>query len=271
MTQTIAHFVFTLSGAGNLVKALRKEGRNDQVIATSHDLNLGPIDPSDPSARRRWLEKELDRTAPEDAAPSERDWDDARFPGHRKVAWLTRRSSAEYAGFLDWQWHWDDAPVDVVDLSEIWISPSPELGPERQSFLATSLAYLHDETIRHNKLWELARPLPMSERLQYREMWQQLISENAPVRVIENGKLVSAEVSYFDSLLMDLVTDDWQLLSRIVGTAMAVELDNEVINTRFDWLQRRLMTFVERGELEILEERSREEGHLSQLRLARTR
>ncbi|MBN8992519.1 MAG: DUF1835 domain-containing protein [Rhizobiales bacterium] len=271
MTQTIAHFVFTLSGAGNLVRALRKEGLNDQVVATWHDLNFGPIDPSDPSARKRWLEKELGRAAPEDAARSGRDWDDTRFPSHRKVVWLTQRSSAEYAGFLDWLWHRGDAPIDVVDLSEIWISPSPELGPERPSFLATSLASLHHENIRHNKLWELARPLPVSERLQYREMWKQLISENAPIRVIENGKLVSAEASYFDSLLMDLMTDDWQLLSRIVGTAMAVELDNEIINTGFDWLQRRLMTFVEHGELELLEERSREETHLSQLRLARRR
>jgi hypothetical protein len=40
MTQTIAHFVFTGSGAGCLVQALRKAGRDDLVVATCHDMNL---------------------------------------------------------------------------------------------------------------------------------------------------------------------------------------------------------------------------------------
>ena len=163
MTQTIVHFVFTLSGAGNLVRALRKAGRNDQVVATWHDLNFGPIDPSDPSARAIWLEKELGRTEPEDRAPSERDWDDAQFPDHRKIAWLTRRSAHEYCGFLDWLWHRGDAPFDIIDLSEVLISPSPELGPPRLPVLAPCLAYLHDENIRLNKLWELATPLPTEQ------------------------------------------------------------------------------------------------------------
>jgi hypothetical protein len=52
MTQTIAHFVFTVSAAGCLVQALRKAGRDDLVVATCHDMNIGPIDPSDPSSRK---------------------------------------------------------------------------------------------------------------------------------------------------------------------------------------------------------------------------
>ena len=119
MTQTIVHFVFTRSGAGNLVQALRKAGRKDQVVTTWHGLNLGPIDPSDPSARAIWLEKELDRIEPEDRGPSERDWDDARFPGHRKIVWVSRRSAHEYCGFLNWLWRWGDAPFDIIDLSEV--------------------------------------------------------------------------------------------------------------------------------------------------------
>ncbi|MEO8784202.1 MAG: DUF1835 domain-containing protein [Bradyrhizobium sp.] len=100
MTQTTAHFVFTLSGGGCLVRALRSAGRDDQVVVTSHGFNVGPIDPSDPSARAKWLEIELGRIDPKDAARSERSWDETRFPGHRKVAWLTQRSAVEYAAFL---------------------------------------------------------------------------------------------------------------------------------------------------------------------------
>lgn len=271
MTQTIVHFVFTRSGAGNLVQALRKAGRKDQVVTTWHGLNLGPIDPSDPSARAIWLEKELDRIEPEDRGPSERDWDDARFPGHRKIVWVSRRSAHEYCGFLNWLWRWGDAPFDIIDLSEVLITPSPERGPPRLPVLAPCLAYLGDDHIRLNKLWDLATPLPSKKREQYLDVWRKLISENAPLRVIDNGMLVSAEASYFDSQLMELVTDDWQLVSRIIGTAMASELDDEIISIDFEWLKQRLMLLVERGQLEILERRSREEMHLGQVRLARTR
>jgi hypothetical protein len=44
MSQTVLHFVFTASGAGCLVQAFRKAGRDDQVIA-SEDFSFGPIDP----------------------------------------------------------------------------------------------------------------------------------------------------------------------------------------------------------------------------------
>jgi hypothetical protein len=51
MTQTVLHFVFTASGAGCLVQALRKAGRNDQVITSADDLSFGPINPPDSSSR----------------------------------------------------------------------------------------------------------------------------------------------------------------------------------------------------------------------------
>ena len=70
---------------------------------------------------------------------------------------------------------------------------------------------------------------------------------------------------------MELITDDWQLVSRIIGMAMASELDDEIISIDFEWLKQRLMLLVERGQLEILEKRSREEMHLGQVRLARPR
>jgi hypothetical protein len=153
MTQTIAHFVFTLSGAGCLVQALRKADRDDLVVATCHNMHLGPIDPSDPSSRAKWLENELGWIDWKDPARSERDWDEARFPGHRTVAWLTRRSAMEYAGFLDWLWHRGDAPCEVVDLSEVKVSYLPKHGP-RPPRLAVTLGMLHHDTIAHNKLWD---------------------------------------------------------------------------------------------------------------------
>jgi hypothetical protein len=46
MAQTVLHFVFTPSGAGLLRQALRKAGRNDQVISSAENLSYGPINPA---------------------------------------------------------------------------------------------------------------------------------------------------------------------------------------------------------------------------------
>ena len=53
MTQTVVHQVFTLSGAGCLVQALRKAGRSDKAVSYRDNLSFGPIDPVDPSARAK--------------------------------------------------------------------------------------------------------------------------------------------------------------------------------------------------------------------------
>lgn len=248
MTQTIAHFVFTGSGAGCLVRALRNAGRDDLVVATCHDMNVGPIDPSDPSSRAKWLENELDR---KDAAQSERDWDEARFPGHRKVAWLTRRSAMEYAGFLDWLWHRGDTPCDLVDLSEVKISRLQEQGSTPPKASPTSLALLHHDIIAHNRLWDLAEPLQTTERLRYRELWGQLLSENALLRVIDGDKLVSAPISFFDSVLMSCVTDKWQKVSMIFSLATISYWDDGINQTDFTFLAARMRALAESGRLEI--------------------
>jgi Domain of unknown function (DUF1835) len=170
MTQTVLHFVFTPSGSGCLVQALRKAGRDDQVIVSVDDLSFGPIDPPASALRARWAAGELGQSDWRDIADSsERLWDESRFPDNRKVVWLTRRSAMEYAGFLEGLWRLGDAPCEVVDLTEVRISRRPEQGPPRPPALAMSLGMLHPDTICENSLWDLAEPLQPTERNRYRD------------------------------------------------------------------------------------------------------
>ena len=250
MTETVLHFVFTPSGAGCLVQALRKAGRDDRVIAFSDDLSFGPIDPADASLRAKWVERELgERDWNRPPASSERVWDEARFPDHRKVAWLTRRSAREYAGFLDWIWRLGDAPCEVVDLTDVKISYPPRGAEHRPPNLAITLGMLHHDIIRFNKLWDLAEPLERATRKRYLDLWQQLRIENAPLRVIDGDELVSAPISFFDSLLMSSVTNNWQKVLRIVGTAIAAEMDIFQANDMV--LRARIDALAQTGRLEI--------------------
>jgi len=251
MTQTIAHMVFTASGAGCLVQALRKAGRRDPVITCFDNMSFGPINPVDSASRAEWVAKELGRTDWQLATgTSERAWNETLFPDNRKVAWLSRRSTMEYANFLEWLWRLGDAPCDVVDLTDVTVSPRPEHGPPRRPRLAISLAMLHPDIIAREKLWELAAPLQAGMRTRYHDLWRQLRDDNAPLRVIEDGNLRSAPINFFDSLLMSHATDDWQKVVRIVGEGLAAEWDDGVFQTGDLVLAARVSALVDSGQLE---------------------
>jgi hypothetical protein len=250
MTQTILHFVFTPSGAGCLVQALKKANRDDQIIISFDDMSFGPINPPERSLRAKWVENELGRADWDSFTDDpERLWDEGRFPNARKVAWLTRRSAKEYAGFLEWLWRLGDEPCDVVDLTDIMISCHTEQGEPRKR-PAMSLGMLSPDRICEDNLWDLAEPLETTAREQHLSLWRQLRSENAPLRVLDGDRLVSAPMSFFDSLLMSFVTENWQKVARIVGKSLVSGTDNSLPLDDI-LLRARVNALVESGRLEI--------------------
>jgi hypothetical protein len=251
MTRATLHFVFAPSGAASLAEAFERAGRDDQVVTFFDDLSFGPIDPPDSILRANWVETELGRTGwDEMTTESERGWEAALSPGPRKLAWLTRRSAMEYAGFLEWLWRLGDLPCEVVDLSEIEIPCRPEHRPRRPR-LAMSLGMLHSDTIANHKLWDLAEPLPITDRRRYYDLWQQLRSENAPLRVCDSDKLASAPISYFDSILMSYVTEDWQKVAKVVGSTIASQMDDWIVQSGDMFLAARINALAKSGRLEI--------------------
>ena len=268
MTCTPLHIVFTPSGAGSLSQALANAGRDDQVISSFDHLGFGPINPLDLSLRSKWVENELGWTGWDRIArDSEQFWREALVPGHRKVAWLSRRSAMEYAGFLEWLWRMGDTPCEVVDLSEVKISRGPEHSPSPPPVLAMSLGILPSDIICRDKLWDLAGPLPPAARESYRDLWQELRSENAPLRVIDGDRLVSAPISFFDTRLMSYVTNDWQKVAMVIGKTLAAEMDDEVLQVGDIVLAARIDALVKSGRLEM-QGKSALEMHKSLVRLS---
>ncbi|SHL27541.1 DUF3658 domain-containing protein [Bradyrhizobium lablabi] len=265
--KTTLHFVFTQSGAGCLVQALRKAGRSDPVIVTHDDLSFGPINSSDRDVRTKWVADELGeprwiniRTG------SERLWDDSNAPDNRKILWLTRRSAMEYAGFLDHLTNLGDAPCDVVDLSEVTMLNQSEQETARPARFAMSLGMLHHDIICREKFWELAEPLQETARKRYQNLWQQLLAENAPLRVIKGDVLVSAPISFFDSRLMSQVTNKWQNVWKVVGQTL-VSGPDDLIEYGDTFVMGRLRALVKSGQLEVQGE-LRDEVRDSRVRLS---
>jgi hypothetical protein len=266
MTQPTLHVVFTSSGAESLRQALMDAGRDDQVIACLDNLSFGPINPPDSSLRATWVQDELGWTGWGDAAPEpERFWHEALSSNHRKVAWLSRRSAMEYAGFLEWLWRLGDDPCEIIDLTDLKVSRPPM--PET---LAVSLGILAPKQINDHHLFEQAKTLPATARSEYHALWRQLRAENAPLRVLADNALVSAPISFFDSLVMSHVTEDWRKVARVVGQALYSQMDDCIFQTGDIFLAARVNALVEAGRLE-LQGRSALEMRCSEVRLPAAR
>jgi hypothetical protein len=125
---------------------------------------------------------------------------------------------------------------------------------------------LHHDAICSNKLWDLAKPLQVAEPGRYRDIWQELRSESAPLRVVGGDQLVSAPISFFDSKLISYVTDDWQKVARAVGQALASQIDDCIIQAGDLLLVARVAALVESGRLEIRGEFAND-MHVSEVRL----
>lgn len=143
MTQPVLHVVFTPSGAGSLKQALQHADRDDGVISFFDNLSFGPINPPDPSLRAKWVESELGWTEWNDVtAGSDRFWREALSSRHRKIAWLSRRSAMEYAGFLEWLQRLEDDPCEIIDLTDVRVFRQPRHWPPIPAHLAVSLGVL---------------------------------------------------------------------------------------------------------------------------------
>jgi hypothetical protein len=224
------HIVFNSSAAAGLRDALRQAGRNERVVSLSDCLSFGPINPPDPELRRKWVEEELDYTGWEEVVGQATSfWPEALSISSRRIAWLSRRSTQEYAGFLEWLWRLDEEPIEVIDLTDVRVAGN-STGPTNRH-LAISLGILPPHTILENELFDRTETLTPVLRAQYRELWGRLRTENAPLRVLSAGELVSAPLSFFDPLLLSCATPEWQKAARVIGKALADSWETSVLQT----------------------------------------
>jgi hypothetical protein len=247
---TPLHVLFNPSAAGLLRRALSESGRTDRVVSSFDNFSFGPIHRPDGDLRTKWVEEKLGYTEWEDIIAGTADfWKEALTPG-RKIAWMSRRTALEYAGFLEWLWRLGDQPCDVIDLTDVTVVGRGQDGRPTPPRLALSLALLPVDQILDNRLIDRAQALAPEARQQYRETWSRLRAENAALRVLNADGLVSAPISYFDPLLLSCATGRWQKAARVVGEALVKELADALLQSGDLLLFARVRALVETGFLE---------------------
>jgi Protein of unknown function/Domain of unknown function (DUF1835) len=238
------HVLFNPSAAGLLRRALAELGRADRVISSFDNLSFGPINPPDGMLRAKWVKEKLGHADWEVVmAGTAEFWSEAVAPG-RKIAWMSRRSTMEYAGFLEWLWRLGDEACDVIDLTDVEVVGH---GPPR---LALSLGLLPSDQILSNGLIDRAQTLAPEARRRYREIWGRLRAENAALRVLGSDGFVSALITFFDPILLSCATGNWQRAARLVGEALANELGDGLLQTGDLLLIARVRALVAAGHLE---------------------
>jgi uncharacterized protein DUF3658/uncharacterized protein DUF1835 len=216
------HIVFGSSAAGSLREALRSMKRDDRVVALDDDLSFGPIDPADPKARAVWMEQELGYEIDEVfAARVERFWADALAPADRRIAWMSRRSARDYAGFLEWLWRLGDQACDIVDLTEARFPDRCADGAASYLSLVISLGILSPDQIVAMGLLDRAQPLAPDARSHYLATWRRLKPEKAPLRLLSEAGFSSAPITVYDDELLSYAVPTWRKVARIVGEALA--------------------------------------------------
>jgi uncharacterized protein DUF1835 len=129
------HIVFGESAGGTLRLALRRAGRDDEILSFNDDLRFGPIKPPVPIDRALWARAELYFPTQGVAELDEtlgRFWDSA-WSAPRHVVWFSRRTACEFCGFLEWVSQMGSQSYQVIDLTDVGIPHRTRDGGSRNS------------------------------------------------------------------------------------------------------------------------------------------
>ena len=198
------HVAFCPSWGNNIRKAFQRKGRPERVIDLMDDLSVGPIDPSDPLSRASWIAGKLGYDWHEVCKASEVFWGEATSTAGAPIAWVSRNYAYGYSGFLEFVWRMAERPFRVIDASDLRLREGGFLGPSQ---IIESGLFARQTTVSN------------AEREQHLDLWRRLRAENAPFRIVGAPGLVSAPITYDDTILA-CIAPEWRGGARIVGDTM---------------------------------------------------
>lgn len=208
------HVTWGVSRAETIRDTLRFQGCEARVIALSGSLNFGPIDPPDPDVRQSWIRTVLRIDPYDDRLELEGPWAHATSASVHPVYWVCMTDAAEQASFLEFAFRMDGRPFDIIDATGLeFVTRDGVRAP-------WSLGIMRGEDIVASCLIDKRRPCSHDEREIAAASWARLKRENAPLRVVRDGRLVSAPLTYFDAALVVQATADWEVAAKLIGRTL---------------------------------------------------
>jgi hypothetical protein len=259
MRTPILHAVFSESASGCLKQVLGTD-RRERIITLTDDLSIGPIDRNDGGARTRWLREQFGRDAYEQIADIDGFWSDVSSPENHIVAYVSRRNARECAGLFELVRQRGGALLEIVDVTNVGFT-NPDGTPDLEKSLG--IAELTPAEVIERKLLESKASLSASAMLSCTQNWMLLRQENAFLRVIENGILVSALITHFDAKIACCVTPEWQSFTRMLGPFYSSTRVEGINAPDLRFISSRIAALVASRQLEL-------DGDLSTLNTSRS-
>ncbi len=210
----VIHVTFGPSRAESVRDALRMQGCDERIIALSSVLNYGPIDPPDSDVRHTWIRTVLRCDPQFDRREPEAPWTEATSASVYPVYWVCMSDAAEQASFLEFAFRMAGRPFDIIDATGLdFITADGVRWP-------WSLGIMRPEDIVKSGLKERRRSISHNESEVASAAWLRLRQENAPLRIVQDGCLVSAPLTYFDKHLIAQAASEWEVVARLIGRTM---------------------------------------------------
>jgi hypothetical protein len=241
------HVMFNPSGAGSLKQALKLAGRDEEVVTCFDNLSFGPINPPSPALRAVWADKGLGCEGWEEfSATIEPFMSKSLNPDVRPLVWYSRRDTLSFCGFLEWLWRRGERPCEVMDVTDLSL-PGINGHPSR---LVVSPSVINPNQFIKHDLLDNSKLLSAEDRSRFQALWNDLKEENSSLRVLTAAGLVSAPISYFDSLILSFATDSWWKMAKLVGYVLVDFMDNNIHQTGDILIAARIQALAEAGKLE---------------------
>lgn len=142
-----------------------------------------------------------------------------------------------------------DSNISIVICPGIELSSSDNKITEKTKWAAFSnISYMATFV-------ETAKELSKVEINLYSEIWQKLVKENAPLRVLMDNKIISTNEDFFDRTILTYVSNEPKPQVTIIGDFLA-----DWYCADYGFVSERIEHLLEQGYIEIVEDKVNNEG-----------
>lgn len=215
------HYTNTTGSAETIRDALRLHGRGDRVVALPGDFSVGPLDRAVSGARQEWVSTVLRCDPDDERREDDGPWIEATSDSVHPVYWVCLANAYEHANFLQFADRMAGRPFDIIDATDLDIVEASGFKiVQRGQRTIPGLLALRPADIVASGLEGRRRSFTPEESEAARTAWARLRRENAPLRVMRDGELVSAPLTHFDAILTAQVTTEFEKVGYLIGRTM---------------------------------------------------
>lgn len=210
----VVHVALGVSRADTIRDVLRSQGDEARVIALPGSLNFGPINPPDPDVRQAWIRAVLRPDPYDDQREAEEPWMEATSESVHPLYWVCMSDPAEHASFLEFAFRMNGRSFDVIDATDLdFVTRDGVRRP-------WSLGIMRCEDIVASGLRDKRHVFSLAERDAAVAAWAALRLEDAPLRIVRDGRLVSAPLTHYDAALISQAATDWEIAARVIARTL---------------------------------------------------